>query len=205
MGGSAACDFGESGTPGGISKGGKGSGVGGEGKWPVRGFRGDLPVPSLAGDSHCPVKQLPQGWWQPRAQPQWFLFSLPAAVTPAVPSDRPGQTALLQRSKPSPPQPSSSHCHEPPVPPVGAAQLMGPLCLWDGKGEPGRVSLCPNPPPCLSGGAQACSSPWVLKANSCLVCPARFAVLSLISARAPDLPWHWGSPTAPRQLGGVRG
>lgn len=146
MGGSAACDFGESGTPGGISKGGKGSGVGGEGKWPVRGFRGDLPVPSLAGDSHCPVKQLPQGWWQPRAQPQWFLFSLPAAVTPAVPSDRPGQTALLQRSKPSPPQPSSSHCHEPPVPPVGAAQLLGALCLWDGKGEPGRVSLCPQSP-----------------------------------------------------------
>lgn len=63
---------------------------------------------------------------------------------------------MLQRSKPSPTQLSSSHCHESPVPRMGAAQVMGSSACGMGRKKPGRVSLCPQSPlNCLSGGVQA--------------------------------------------------
>uniref|UniRef100_H0YSV7 Ladinin 1 n=1 Tax=Taeniopygia guttata TaxID=59729 RepID=H0YSV7_TAEGU len=71
------------------------------------------------------------------------LWRHQVAVIPAVVSDHLGKPGLLQRPKPSPTQPSSSHCHESPVPCVGAAQVMGSSACRMGRKKPGRVSLCP--------------------------------------------------------------
>lgn len=132
-----------------------------------------------------------------------------ASVVPVFPSScsntscaiRPSGTnrfAPKIKAQPSPtvqqPLPPAPRATRGCSPALGAPLLVG----WEGRAWK-SLPVPPIPLPACLGVPRPAGSPWVLKANSCLVCPARFAVLSLISALGLGIPHS--SPAAGRGQG----
>lgn len=126
------------------------------------GFWGCLPASSPV---QVLVKAAAFGGLQPQARPHCFSLSFPVVTTSVVIiADDLGKTVLLRRSKPSPTQPSSSPLpRASPAPSLGAPQVAGVLCLWDGKEEGWKLNpALPVLTRCPARSAQA----WRLLANA---------------------------------------
>uniref|UniRef100_A0A8C9MVV2 Ladinin 1 n=1 Tax=Serinus canaria TaxID=9135 RepID=A0A8C9MVV2_SERCA len=186
----------QEGTTGGICKGEEDSGLGGEGKWPVMGFRGCLPAPSPAGDSHCLVKAAASGGVAASGTasvvPTFFCScsNTSCAIRPS------GKNWFAPKIKAQPYPTIQQPLPRVPCAMCGCSPRHGVLCLWDGKEEAWKSLPVPSVPNhCLSVEVQACRLPTDAEGQLLPCLPSTFAVLLLISACAPELPWQRGSPT----------